>query len=402
MNSKGKVLAVMLEMNSKLAADALSVKLGDEACKLIMAPMQSQLPKEMLPLAQGPLGKILLSLGIEAVSANYNITGLDTVSRFVSASTANSIVNCLGDLIAKMVTRESEVLALPAGKVPAAATLPPSSMAAHNKAKGNQNVSGFLKVEAVASQIKANTTTGGEAVIEGELVDDNDTPPVYWPVTHAECEKDASNKLRCGNPLGHDEHYRQKDKINAYVAANNGGFRDDLNGLMICGGCRDELHTLYKKEKKAKDEADAKEKALAEAQDKIDAMTVDYDVCCKALEKAQASRVTFLGLVKDDPTNEDYVASLASVEAKVKTLTDQKKKYEDDMLALEMLLDEAVDGNVADASKGERSTPVNTPPVVHNNVASGPKPEVQVIVPGNAKVSVAADRIKNGKKHNKK
>jgi len=226
---KRKFIEVALEMNGKLIADAAFCKFGAEATKLLMKPAEGNIPKELLPLVNSPWGKLVAAFGISFAAEVYGIPGLDSVARAVCANATAESVNALIDMGEKCLTRENEVLALPAAPV-ATKVVPASSMTAHNQSKGGQNVSGFLKVEAKAAEIKANTAVDGEAVVKGELVDD--TP--YWPVKPDELLTDSNNLCICPNPIeGKAAHSRQRNKFQPYKSKNLNGYRDDLDGLMI-------------------------------------------------------------------------------------------------------------------------------------------------------------------------
>jgi hypothetical protein len=265
-------------------------------------------------------------------------------------------------------------------------------MAAYNQSKGGQNVSGFLKVEAKAAEIKANTSIGGETVVSGELVDD--TPPdeeAYWPTKPDELLTDSNNLCICPNPIeGKAAHSRQRNKFQPYKSKNLNGYRDDLDGLLICGGCRVDLEAAYGKDK-AKIEA---EKKLAEAQTKIDSLTEEYDNIEEKIVKAKGTQATYIKLITDDPGNEDHADALKNVQEKIKKLTEQQENIGKQVEDLEALLDKATDGNV------KRSTPPVVEQESAKNTAVGPKPEVKVISQANAKQPTgAAARIKGkGKK----
>lgn len=375
---KRKSFELVAEMNGKLIADAAFVKFGQEAIKLIIKPAEGQIPKELLPLVNSPFGKLLAALGINYAADVYGIPGLDSVARAVMAASTTECANSLMDIAEKCLTRENEVLAKAKDVTPAPA---------QNVSKGNAKVSspsGFLAVEKKAQEIKANTTQGSENVVNEELTEqggDNDAP--YFPVKKDELLLDEKNLCICPNPIpGKEPHSRQRDKFRPWVSKNMNGYRDDLEGMLMCGGCHNDMSVLYGKEKAKLDE----EKKLAEAQTKIDTLTEEFDALNDKIVKAQGTEATYIKMLKEDPSNEDFAESLKSVQEKIKKMQEQASGIEKQVEELDKFLDSKTDGN--------KATPEAEAPA-QNTTKAGP-PNVQA----NAKVPTgAAARIKG--KHGK-
>lgn len=379
---KRKSFELVAEMNGKLIADAAFVKFGQEAIKLIIKPAEGQIPKELLPLVNSPFGKLLAALGVNYAADVYGIPGLDSVARAVMAASTTECANSLMDIAEKCLTRENEVLAKAKDVTPAPA---------QNVSKGGEKTakltdgkpSGVLGIIAKSEEIKRNTAQGSENVVNEELTEqggDNDAP--YFPVKKEELLLDEKNLCICPNPIpGKEPHSRQRDKFRPWVSKNMNGYRDDLEGMLMCGGCHNDMSVLYGKEKAKLDE----EKKLAEAQTKIDALTEEFDALNDKIVKAQGTEATYIKMLKEDPANEDFADSLKNVQEKIKKMREQASGIEKQVEELDKFLDSKTNGNAAPEAEAP----------AQNTAKAGP-PNVQA----NAKVPTgAAARIKG--KHGK-
>ena len=368
---KRKFMEVAMEMNGRLLGDAAFVKLGQEAIKILTKPAKGNIPEELLPLVESPFGQLLTAFGIVYVSQEYNIPGLDSVARAVTAAATNDSVNALIDMGQKCLTREGEVLKTVPSAVPA------------NTSKGDAKVvdstTGFLAVEKKVQEIKQNTTTGGENEADLTGQDEDNTP--YWPTSKEELVLDDKNLCICPNPIeGKEAHSRQRDKFKPYNSKTLNGYRDDLDGLFFCGGCHNDLTVQYGKDKAKL----AEEKKLTEAQAKIDVLTEEFDALGEKIIGAKNSEATYIKLLSENAGNEDYAEALKNVQEKIKKFTERYESIQKQVKELDDLLDKATDGNKK-----------STPPIVQN-VTEGSTTQA------NAKLaSGAAERIKNNGKNKK-
>lgn len=350
------------KINAQLAGDAAFVELGRAAAKVLVAPAKAQLPDGAKELLSGLKGHAAVLGGVMYVNENYDIPGLPAVEDALGAAFAADSVMALGDLIAKAVTRRKEVLG-------DSGSAEPPALPAANTAKGNEVkvASGLLKIIDKSNEIKRNTAQGAENV--AEIDDEGKVYDVtgYSPMKLDDLRKTPENKYLCPDPFGYHkdpkDRARHKDKFQPWSSKNLHGYRSDLDGLMMCGGCRTALTDMYHTEKKATELAELADKKKSEAQAKIDTLTAEYDALGKKLdayksyEQEQIKAIAEAAKAKDDIANELGADNLASIQRKIKDAEAKMQEISDKVTALEAELTPA--------------TVVNTPPVVAANTTKG-------------------------------
>jgi hypothetical protein len=375
---KKSILTVLYEANAKCVGDATLISLGKEGMNLAMAPVEKALPKELVPLSQTPLVRVGFASALLLAADCLGVEGSDSVVRALFAGAWDNFVGSIGpDHVKKIEDRVIEVIGTPVHQ-------PSTPTVVANTSKGSSNI--VDKAKGVLSNVfagpaggpidprfaaKQNTAEGGQHEVQIEVV--------YHPMSKDELKKDDKNLCICPNPLNKEPHSKQRDKFQPWSAPN--GYREDLKGMYICGGCRDFLTAEYNREKKAKQAEEEATKKLSEAQGKLDDANAQYADLADKFTKAEATRATFAKLVADDPTNTDTTEALANQEKKVRALAAEKKKLEDLMFELELLLDPKASSKVEDTVK---TAPVNViKPTAADEIAANTSA-------GNVKLSTSA------------
>lgn len=391
--NKSMTLAVV-EANTKCLGDAILMTLGKEGLKLATAPLDKALPKELAHLTSNPLVQVgfcsLLMLAADA----YGVQANESVAKGLFAGAWDNLISSIGRDNAKKI--EQRVAEIEGSRF----THTPAPVVAANTAKGGEHTVKMhngkeIKVNPLFASKpggpiderfipKQNTAQG--SVLTAELpaaIDVADEVP-YLPKTKEDLKKNVNNLCICPDPLGKGEHAKQRDKFQPWQAPN--GYREDLKGVLICGGCRDFLTAEYNREKKAIETEAAKVKELEAAEAKIAELNSAHLELEEKLEKAEKTRATFAGLVKEDPTNADTVEALGNQEKKVADLKAAMTAIVEQMDKLEELL--SPNGNV-------KEEPVVAPAAIEEAVANTAK--------GNEKLSSsAAARAEQHKQHGKK
>ena len=378
------IFAAVMESHERCLGNAALVKLGQEGIKLASMPLSKALPKEMEGVTDSALAQVAMVTGIVAAADNYGVEVSEGVSRALFAGAWVNLLNSIGkDKVKEIEEKYIEVLGTPVHQ-PSMPTIGPvanTSKGGANKVDVNplfQSKPGGV-IDPRFVKPAANTTAGGE-----------NTATVYMPKSLDECEKNDKNLLRCPDLLGlhasdPDKAWRQRDKMQPYLAGNFDGYRADLDGVIQCGVCRAKLQESYHVDKKAKDAELAKVKEKEEAEAKLKDLNEQYITITEKFEKAEKTRGTFAEQVKADPTNEDMVEALANQEKKVAALKAEQSRIENEAWALELI----IDPTQADTKEA---------PAVEEEAPAAPSAPAANTATGNVKVAVsAAERHKQNK-----